>query len=137
MLAWRREWRVDEVRERIVSENLGLADFPFHDVVNRHIPTDWLAIDAEAGGAEGRGAAAAAEAAAEAPPPLVQYRQRNGAWDTVGIVSTVNKGVELTEEQCATHRAHPHPHVHAAHGTCAASSRAHAHWGTVHARTGT
>ena len=52
MLAWRREWRVDEVRERIVSENLGLADFPFHDVVNRHIPTDWLAIDAEAPVAE-------------------------------------------------------------------------------------
>ena len=102
MLAWRREWRADEVRQHIVSDNLQPDGFPHFEHVQAHIPSDWLRLEASEirqGRAGQHSSEGTGSDQAECETSLVQYRQRNGHWDTVGIVSMVNKGDELTEEQ--------------------------------------
>ena len=68
--------------------DLGFDSLPHYDAVQKFLPHEFLAISSPGSvGADGKPV-----------DSLVQQRQANGAWDTVGITRAVDRGGELTQE---------------------------------------
>lgn len=88
MLALRAERGGDEARRDILARGLGFDDLPHYEAVQKFLPHEFLAISSPG----------SVNADGKPVDSLVQQRQANGAWDTVGITRAVDRGEELTQE---------------------------------------